>query len=213
MEEREITPQESMAIITGMIQSTHHRIAMSGLRVSIMWATVSILSAVAVFVLLATTRNPEFNYFWLAIPVIGFPLNIIMLRKRGMERTVKTFVDTVCDRIWKIVALTGITLMVMCAIFNVCYSSAGWIAMFFYAFIVVGFGAAAQGVVIRENAYVLGGVISIVCGFALGTAMMCGVSLRFEWVIPLYIVCFLLMFVVPAFIVARHIRNDNDERA
>ncbi len=211
MKEQDITPQESMEIITGMIQSTRYRTAMSTLKISIMWAVVSIVSAIAVLILVTTTHNPQANAAWLAIPVIGFPLNILMLKKAPKETTyVRTFIDVIRDNVWRTVAYLGVALTVVCAIFNFLYTPQAWQAMFFYAFIVVGFGAAMQGFIMREKSYSFGGIFSIMCGFVLMAIALCGQPLLIVWVLPLYIVCFLVMFVIPGAIVARRLRHENN---
>ena len=78
--------------------------------------------------------------------------------------------------------------------------------MLYYAFIVVGFGATAQGILLRENTYIFGGIFSIIAGFSIICAQLCGIPLLVTWVIPLYVVCFLLMFVLPAIIVSRKLK-------
>lgn len=210
MKEQNITPQESMEIITGMIQTTRYRTALSTLKISIMWAVVTIVSAAAVLILLTTTHNPRFNAVWLAIPVLGFPLNILILKGARKESYVRTFIDTVRDNVWRVVAYLGVGLTVVCAIFNMLYTPQAWMAMFFYAFIVVGFGAAMQGFIMREKSYTIGGVFSVVCGFVLMAMVLCGMPLLVVWVLPLYILCFLLMFVIPGLIVARRIKHENN---
>lgn len=200
-----------MEIITGMIQSTRYRTAMSTLKISIMWAVVSIVSAIAVLILLTTTHNPRFNAAWLAIPVLGFPLNILMLKGAPKEPTyVRTFIDTIRDNVWRTVAYLGVALTVVCAIFNFLYTPQAWQAMFFYAFIVVGFAAAMQGFIMREKSYSFGGIFSMMCGFVLMAIALCGQPLLIVWVLPLYIVCFLVMFVIPGAIVARRLKHEND---
>jgi len=81
MEDKKLTPKESMELIASMIQASKQRVAMSDLRIPTMWATISILTAVAVWVLITTTHNPWFNFIWFAIPVIGLPANILLSAK------------------------------------------------------------------------------------------------------------------------------------
>ena len=73
MEEKKLTPQESMELITSMIQSTKRRVASPDLRISVMWAALTIITAATAWILLSTTHNPWFNFIWFAIPVIGIP--------------------------------------------------------------------------------------------------------------------------------------------
>lgn len=209
MEDKKLTPQESMELIASMIQSTKQRVAMPDLRISIMWATVTILTAIAAWVLLTTTHNPWFNFVWFAIPVIGLPANVILSAKARNKSMAKTYIDKVKNGIWSTVGYIAMGLTVGCFIAQQCGYPQAWLAMLIYAFIIVGFGATATGLLLRENSYVFGGIFSIFSGFAVTICILCQVPLLYAWVAPLYILCFLLMFIVPAFVIARKIKKEN----
>lgn len=154
MEDKKLTPKESMELIASMIQASKQRVAMSDLRIPTMWATISILTAVAVWVLITTTHNPWFNFIWFAIPVIGLPANILLSAKDRNKNYKKTFIDIVIDGIWKAVGYIAIGATIGCFIAQLCGYPSAWLAMFYYAFIIVGFGAVAMGLLLRENSYV-----------------------------------------------------------
>lgn len=205
MEDKKLSPQESMALISQMIEATKQRIAMPDLRISVLWATLSIVSATIVLVVSLVSYNPLINLVWFAIPVIGIPANILMARKSGTSKGAKTVIDTISDKIWKSVGLIAILLTIACIIFNLLGYPQAWLTMFFYAFIVVGFGTAMTGIILKENSYVFGGIFSIIVGFVITAMSICGKPLLIVWVLPLYMVCFLLMFIVPAFIIRKKI--------
>ena len=79
--------------------------------------------------------------------------------------------------------------------------------MFFYAFVVVGLAAAVQGILLQERSYVFGGIFSVIAGFVVIAVSLCGIPLLVVWVLPLYAVCFLLMFIVPAVIVGKKLQR------
>lgn len=207
MEDKQLTPQESMALISAMIQQSKHRVGMADIRISVMWGILTIITAIMVTVLLVTMRDPVYNYGWFAIPAIGIPLNILMLRGKAKPKT-RTFIDTVNDTIWKTVGYVGLVLCAACIIFNICGYPQAWLAMYYSAFIIVGFGAVAMGAVIKEKSYIAGGAISIVAGFGIIILQLCGFPLLVTWVMPVYIACFFLMFIVPAFIIHRKLKNS-----
>lgn len=206
MEDKKLTPQESMELIASMIQNTKRRVATPDLRISIMWAVLTIVTAAAAWILLSTTHNPYFNFVWFAIPVIGIPINIILAnRKRGKSLT-KTYLDKVSEGLWKTVGYIAIGLTIGCFIAQQCGYPQAWLAMFYYAFIIVGFGASVSGLLLCESSYILGGIFSIFSGFAIIICSLCGIPLLYAWVVPLYILCFILMFIIPAFIVSRKLK-------
>lgn len=206
MEDKKLTPQESMELIASMIQSTKRRVASPDLRISVMWGVLVIITAIAAWILLSSTHNPWFNFLWFAIPVIGIPANIILANGKREKCSTKTYLDKVSDGVWKCVGYIAIGLTIACFIAQQCGYPNAWLAMFYYAFIVVGFGAAVSGLLIRENSYLFGGMFSIFSGFAIIICNLCQIPLLYSWVVPLYILCFLLMFIVPAFIVSRKIK-------
>lgn len=213
MEDKQLTPQESMELIASMIQASKQRVAMPNLHISIMWGTLTILTAIAAWVLLSTTHNPWFNFVWFAIPVIGIPANVFLASKARNKSRAKTVIDEVCDGIWKTVGYIAIGLTIGCFIAQQCGYPQAWLAIFYYAFIIVGFGATATGLLLRENSYIFGGLFSIFAGFAIIVCNLCHIPLLYSWVVPLYIACFLLMFIIPAFIVGNKIKKEKHEIA
>lgn len=211
MEDKKLTPQESMDLITSMIQSTKQRVVIHDLRVSVMWAILAIATAVVTWFLLETTHNPWFSLIWLAIPIIGIPANIFLERKIRRSSKAKTHIDKVSGGLWSIVGYIAIGLTIICFIAQLYGYPQAWLAMLYYAFIIVGFGAVVTGLLLHENAYIFGGLFSIFSGFAVIICNMCGIILYYSWIVPpLYILCFLLMFIVPALIISRKIKEEKE---
>lgn len=207
MEDKKLTPQESMDVITSMIEATRQRIATPDTRISVMWAILTIATAAIVLTVSLIGDNPWCNLIWLAIPVIGLPVNMHMTSKE--KKGAKTAIDKMTDRIWSCVGLIAIALSVGCLIANLLGYPQAWLAMFYYAFVVVGFGTTMQGIVIAEKSYVYGGLFAILSGFVLIVLGLCQVPLLLVWALPLYMVCFLLMFLVPALVIKQKLARQN----
>lgn len=208
MEDKKLTPNESMELIASMIQKTKRRVAYPDFRISVMWAVLSIITAVAAWILLSTTHNPWFNFVWFAIPVVGIPVNLILAGKAHCRNMAKTYIDKVSDGLWKSVGYIAIGLTIGCFIAQQCGHPQAWIVMLYYAFIVVGLGAVVSGLLLKENSYIFGGMVSVFSGFAIIICNLCRIPLYYSWVAPLYILCFLLMFIVPAFVISRKIKKE-----
>ena len=207
MEDKKLSPKESMDLIISMIQNTKQRVAAPDMRVSVMWAVLAIVTAVSVWILISVTHNSLFSFLWFAIPVIGIPANLILASKTRSKNLVKTYLDRVSDGLWKSVGYIAIGLTIACFIAQQLGYPQAWMAMLYYAFIIVGFGAVASGILLRENSYIFGGMFSIFSGFAVIICNLCQIPLYYSWVVPLYILCFLLMFIIPAFIISRKIKS------
>ena len=206
MEDKKLSPKESMDLIISMIQNTKQRVAAPDMRVSVMWAVLAIVTAISVWILISVTRNSLFSFLWFAIPVIGIPANLILASKTRSKNLVKTYLDRVSDGLWKSVGYIAIGLTIACFIAQQLGYPQAWMAMLYYAFIIVGFGAVASGILLRENSYIFGGMFSIFSGFAVIICNLCQIPLYYSWVVPLYVLCFLLMFIIPAFIISRKIK-------
>lgn len=206
MEEKQLTPEESMVLIGRMIDASKRRVAVPDLRISVMWAALSVATAAAVWLLWQLTGDVRFNFVWFAIPVIGIPLNILLADRS--ERPVKTYVDRICEGVGKILCALPICLTVLCLAFQWSGYPQAWLTFFFFAFIVVGFGAAMQGIVLEEKSYLFGGLFSMLTGFVVAAAAVSGLPLRMGWMIPLYMLCFVLMFLVPAIVIRRKLKRS-----
>lgn len=203
MEDKQLTPQESMELIATMIQKTKCRAAIPDLRISVMWATVTIIIAIAVWVLVSTTNNPLYYIVWSYIPYIGIPAYEFLSRKRRGNRT---YVDKVYNGLWKSVFGVGILVTNGCFVFQLYGYLQAWFAMFYFSTIIVGFGAIVNGLLLKENSYLYGGGFAVLSGFAVIVCNLCQIPFLYSWVAPLCILNFLLMFIVPAFIITRKLK-------
>ena len=85
MDEKKLTPQESMELITSMIQNTKRRVATPDLRISVMWAVLTIVTAIAAWALLSTTHNPLYNFICSPSLSSGFRQTYSWLRMTGTK--------------------------------------------------------------------------------------------------------------------------------
>lgn len=205
MKEKELTPQESMDIITRMIEASRQRVALPDLRLSVIWAALSIVTAAIVLTVSLVCYTPWIHFVWFAIPLIGIPLSLAEAKRAEHGKGAKTAIDKISDGIWTAVGGIAIALSAICLVFNLYGYPKAWLAMFYFAFVIVGFGAAMQGIVLKERSYVLGGLFSVVSGFVVTILNLCGIPLLIVWCLPLYMLCFLLMFIIPAYVLRRKI--------
>lgn len=202
MEERRLTEKESLALIAEMIQNTKNRIQVGDGNHMLIWGYVSVAVAIIVYSILMLTAEPLWNWLWFLIPVIGYPLLFVEKRRQKSVPTAKTYVDKVSAGIWRIVGALAVVGMLLCVVFMFSGYNC-WIIMMIYAFVVVGFGIAVQGIVIYEKSLVAGGMFSIIAGSVVTCCAICRIPLTVDWVLPLYIVAFVLMLIVPGHIINR----------
>ena len=80
MEEKRLTEQESINIIATMISRTKERYIGDG-NIMLLWGWLTILVTCLVWLMLALTRNPAWNWLWFLIPVVGGITTPIMAKK------------------------------------------------------------------------------------------------------------------------------------
>ena len=200
MEEKRINEAESLVIITEMIERSNIRRNLGNGSIMLMWGYLAVIVTAAVWILLAVTGNPDWNWLFYAIPVIGSIATPVMARRQERAQGCKTYADRISNALWTIVGVVGATAIVICTVFSLCGYRGSWNAMFVVALLVVGFGEAIQGAVIEMKAMRFGGAIGMLAGLALLCAICAGVPLSANWVLPLFIVAFICMMIIPGHI-------------
>lgn len=199
MEDRKLTEKESLEIITSMIARTKQRYIGDG-NILLMWGYLTVAVAVLIWILLLTTNNPVWNWLWFLIWIIGGAVTPVMSRKQRSENRVKNYSDTLTSRIWSTVGFSAIISTVICLGFLWIKGADTWSMMFAFALIIVPFAEIAQGIVIREKALVTGGAIGLVVGIFTLCCIAGQVMLYGSWFMPLFIVTFIAMMIVPGHI-------------
>lgn len=203
MEEKTLNERESLEIITRMIQETKNKLEVGEGNVLLIWGYVSVCTAILVYTLLLWVQNPQANWLWFLIPLIGYG---VMQKQKRKETSVKSlsssYVDKVSAGIWKNVGIIACLFGTICMAFMFCGYNC-WVLMFAYAFIIIGFGSIAQGVIIREQSLTFGGLFSIAAGGIVASCAICDIPIYITWAIPLYILCFIVMMIIPGHIINR----------
>lgn len=196
MEERKLTEKESLEVITSMIARTKQRYLGSG-NILLMWGYVVAAVAILVWVLLATTREHVWNWLWFAIPVIGWPLQAILIRREKREYGVITYSDRITVRLWTIFGASEVVLSLMCLGFAFLGGVNCWSAMLAYTLIAAPAATIAQGLIIKEKSMTGGAIFGLAVGMITVCCLVAGIPLGASWYLPLFILSFVAMMIVP----------------
>lgn len=207
MEDKQLTPQESMQLITEMISRTRDRYIGDG-NIMLMWGYLTVGVSALVWILLALTNNPAWNYMWFIIWVVGGTLTPVMARRQYAGRGVKNYSDGITSQIWSAVGIAGIVMTGICIGFQLIGGVCCWKAMFVYALVIVPFAEIAQGIILREPSLTGGGVWGMLAGIVVLCCISGAIVLRADWFMPLYMAAFAGMMIVPG-----HILNHKCRRA
>ena len=205
MEEKKLTEKESLELIVSMIERTKTRYL--GSRRMLMWGYLVVLTTITVWVMLSTTHNPVWNWLWFAIPVIGFPTTCMMERKQQRHRGSTSYSDNVTSRLWAIVGISEILLIIICLGFSFLGEIDCWGAMLVYPILLVSGAEIAQGLIVRENSLIFGGIFGLIVGMITICCVVGGVTLRVNWYMPLFILAVIAMMIIPG-----HILNHKEKK-
>lgn len=199
MEDRKLTEKESLEVIASMIARTKQCYIGNG-NILLMWGYLTITVTILVWVLLSATHHTAWNWLWFLIWIIGGTATPIMARKEHIDHGVKNYSDRITSQIWSIVGAMAIVATAMCLGFLLIGGKDSWSMMFAYALIIVPFGEIVQGVILKENSLKVGGIIGMVIGVFTVCCIAGGVSLYADWYLPVFMVAFIAMFIIPGHI-------------
>ena len=208
MEEKKLTEQESLALIAGMIQKTKQRTGLDSGTPLLLWGYTAVITAILVYIVLMLTQSHKSLLLWALIPLVGWPLNLRFVnRKKETGGEAKSYTDIITDRLWMFVMFSELIAVAICSGFACFGHHCVWILMFIYSLIAVGSASTAQGIIIRENSLVAGGLIGVAGGLVVTACKISDIPLNAAWVMPLFVVCFVTMTIVPGHIINRKARR------
>ena len=207
MEERKITEAESIEIITSMISRTKDRLVKGSGNILLMWGYLIVAVTALIWVLLVTTNNPAVNWLWFLIWIIGGIATPIMAKKERVASGSKSYTDKLTSQMWSVVGLTGIASALLCLGFLVIGGKDSWSMMFAFALIIVPMAEIMQGLVIKEISLIADGSIGLLTGIFTTCCISAHVALMASWFMPLFIIAFAAMMIVPG-----HILNSKAKR-
>lgn len=209
MNTQEMTRQESLDLIAEMIESTKHRYHLNDGNIFLFWGYLSVATCLLVWALLSLTANPLFNLLWLLIPIFGGLYTVFQKYPKKNKGYVKTFTDRIIGTLWSLIGSFAWVLLIICFAVQFFFGHGVWFIMLVYAFLVVGIGSAVTGIVVQERSLVVGGCFSAIAGSLFLIAQLMHFPMKAMWVVPLYIVCFMVMMVVPGHIINAKARRQS----
>ena len=100
MEDKRLSEKESLELITQMIQNTRRNLDTGSGNMFLSWGYVCALLTLVVWVGVSLTQNPAWMWGFWGIPVIGYLLSYILMRRKG--KPVKLYLDKVLNEVWQV---------------------------------------------------------------------------------------------------------------
>ena len=198
MEDKKMTEKESLELITSMIQRTRERYIGDG-NIMLMWGYLTVVVAVLVWIMLAKTGNPAWNWLWFAIGIVGGIATPIMSKKSDLKNGVKSYSDKITSQIWTTVGFAALVATLFCVGFALKGINT-WSMMLAIPLIIVPMAEIAQGIVVKENSLIVGGAIGLCAGILTVCCIAGNVTLG-SWFMLMFIVAFICMMIIPGHII------------
>ena len=159
MEEKNLTQKESLELITKMISETRSNLERDGGGIYLLWGYLWLAVALVIYFLLVKTGDYRAQWLWFALPVIGYPAMIYMLKKR--EKGAVTFMGRIIGNIWITI---GIAAGLLSLYMLVDYKA---FPILFVMALLINLGVAISGLVIKFTPVIVAGFLGIVLSFLL----------------------------------------------
>lgn len=202
MEDKQLTTQESLDLISKMIADTRRNFNRRGGAMFLIWGYSTIAVTAAAFVLLLTTGSYSSMYVWWALPVIGGALTWLHYRKHAL--TVKTHLDKAINYVWTVAGAAA----VICSAFAFAASSIAGrplINILFTIALIIGMATATTGLMIKFRPVAAGGFAAMALAFAIPWFPN-------FWQFPIFAAIFLIGQVIPGHLLDRYCANEPHER-
>ena len=198
-----MTEKESLEIITKMIERTKVRYSLGDGNILLMWGYLTVAVSLLVWGLLWLTRNNACNWCWFLIPLVGGIATSLMAKKKHEAGAAISYSDRIISRLWTAVGLSFLLLTIFCLFFTYALSVDCWVAMLVYCLIVTPAAEMVNGIVLKEASMQWGGAIALVIGLFTLCCVTGGIVLYASWFMPLFIIAFIVMMIIPGHIINR----------
>lgn len=155
METNEMTPEKSLRLISDAIARSRRDFEKNAGMPMILWGILVSVFSIAVWALLTSTGNLYWNCLWFILPLVGWPLTVVLTKKTCVSGA-KNFLNDILAKIWTVFGIFATALAVIFV-----FVAPQYIAH--YIAVLIGFAAAMTGVVLKNRLFT-------VCGYITGIA-------------------------------------------
>lgn len=209
MEDKKITEQESLMLITNMISQTKNHLNVGQFNTFLIWGYVCASVSLLVYATVLLTQIQAFALLYFLIPVLGC-LFTVLTRKKNAEQKgmVKSYTTDIIDRVWNMIGYTFILAGVIIGLAYLIDHGANFALFWLIGFIMPSFGCTVTGNVINEKCLYLGGMFGLACSFAMTYCLMNGGHISINWCL-IFAACYVIMMIIPGHYLNYKARKQN----
>lgn len=199
MEEKKISEQESLELITRMINQTKKDLSVGNGNSFLMWGYLSAAISLAVIVMLLATNDPRYAWLYMVIPIAGFTVSGIKTYKaKRKSHVASTYASNTINNVWAIISAVFAVYAISCLLhFGEVRS---WNGMFFLGMLLPGIGTYTTGVILKEKSIQMCGLLGVVIGTGLLRDFVCGEQVISIMQMGQMVLSFVITLIIPGHI-------------
>lgn len=142
MEDKKISEQESLELISQMIHQTQQKIAVGAGMPFIAWGVIMIVVATIIGFGILFTENGMWMWGYFAIPVLGFAYNYVNKRRAAKTEKpqMKTYIEENLQHVWECISFILLVYPIIVLVLRTNEPKA-WIGMYFLGVFMPTFGS------------------------------------------------------------------------
>lgn len=190
MDNKELNEKESLELITQMIRNTRMKLEKNVGTPFIVGGYATVIVAYTIWYFIGYTGNYKWYFLWYVVPVVAILSEVFTARKR--VKMPKSYIDKILGYIWWLFGGICILLSVLTMVKP--------LPIYFIILLLIGMGSTITGMIIRCNAFTIGGLCGILSSF--GCLWWTGNDQNL-----IFALAFVLMYIIPGHILNHKARK------
>ena len=167
---KEMTAQESLALIAQTMDSNRKEIVRKGGKYFILWGCLLTFFSLLIYALWKTTDNGAWNNLWFAMPLAGYAMGWLLRRNKEAER-VQNDVSRTVGGIWSTFGVFACSVAIVVLLYNQLGDSAltailAGASLSSQIVLLFGLAETISGVVLKNRTIKIAGFITGIGGLA-----------------------------------------------
>lgn len=207
MEEKKISEQESLEIISKMIEQTKQESAIGSGNVFLIWGYLGAFISLVVFAMCYFRQEGGWGWLYTALPVLGFvAAGIVGRRMKKKYATPSTYAGMSIRRIWECLGCVFAYYAINCILSR--HDPQGWTGMFLLGLLLPGIGTFCTGAILKENWVRWCGVMGTMFGLDMIQKLVWG-----DFVLTLKWPALMAFSMIITLVIPGHILNNKATKA
>lgn len=195
MEDKKITEQESLELISQMIQQTKKDSAIGSGDTFLTWGYLCVICSLSVVAMAYLAGGGRWGWLYFSIPLLGFIIagfNANRLKKKYNGPS--TYSASSINNIWGCLSGVFAAYAVWCLMDW--SNHLGWSGMFFLGLLLPGIGTYSTGVILKEKVLQICGMSGIIIGLRFLHDLCCiGAMITIKWPIIMAVSLFITLVI------------------